>query len=155
MLAAGIVAAHNYTTVTFSYYALQSRDSDGFKPAITTQVVYVNEGDADYLTVVGTYGTLTQALQGTSATWAKAATAAAIANGVVTLGGADIFFGNSDTNLGMVANDVIRQVKSTATTFDNYYILTTLFTVTANTPGTPNDDSTATDTWYIKLRRSI
>lgn len=96
LLDAGIVATNNYTTVTVEYYNLKSRDSDSFSNAINTQVIYINQGDVDYLSLVGTYGNLTLALNGkqVSAPVAMVATGTAAyaqATGIITLATAGTF----------------------------------------------------------------
>lgn len=153
-----IVTTNNYTTVTINYLntsAVETRNAT--HEALNQLVLYVNQGDVDYTSLVGTYGTLTQASQGWTATWTAAGTVPTMSNGVITLGGADIFYGNSDTNIGLVADDVIFITRTTATAYSTYYKLASILTgTTANTPDIPNDLAAAAENaWYIHLVRAV
>lgn len=153
-----IVTTNNYTTVTINYLATTAVETRNTTHESFNQLVlYVNEGDTDYLSLVGTYGTLTQASQGWTATWTAAGTVPTMSNGVITLGGADIFYGNADVNIGLVADDVINIIKTTATAYNTYYKLASILTgTTANTPDIPNDlAAAATNAYYIHLVRSV
>jgi len=122
---------------------------------VNRAAVLVLSTATNVLSLVGTYGTLTQAISGWQATWTAAGTVPTLSNGVITLGGADIFYGNSDTNVGLDANDVINIVKTTATAYNlNYRLASLLSGTTAATNDIPNDlAAAATDAWYIKLTK--
>lgn len=140
-----IVAANQYTTVN-----IQSKiqnETGGARPsaALSQTVLYVNQGDADYTSLVGTYGVITQAFASKKATWATAGGNASVTNGVGTLGGADVFYGNSDTNIGLQAGDVI------IIGGVGYPIASILSATTWATYGVPNDAAAAA-TSYVQLR---
>lgn len=101
-------------------------------------VVYVYESASNYASFAGVDGTLTKAVRGGVV---AAGGNAAVANGVITLGGSDIFYGNSDTNIGLTVGDII-----TINAVD-YPIIAILSGTTAATNGTPNDQSAATTTY--------
>jgi len=66
----GIVATNQYTTVTIFYRDVVPYGDITPSPTITKGVViYVNEGSANLSSLVGTYGTLSNALSGVQATW--------------------------------------------------------------------------------------
>lgn len=141
-----IITTNNYSTYYISYRdpAVVKTRNEEFE-SVSQLLLYVNEAATNFATLCGTYGTLTMALAGYQATWSAAAsTGSAVANGVLTLGGSDIFYGNSDTNIGLIDNDVIL-------VGSNYYQINILTGTTASTPNTPNDQTTAA-TQYIKVR---
>lgn len=149
-----LVDASYYYQVTMNYNNRKNIGSAQESTSLVNKsVLYVLSTATNVLTLVGTYGTLTQALAGYSATWTAAGTVPTMSNGVITLGGSDIFYGNSDTNIGLVSGDVINIVKTTATAYNsNYRIASILTGTTCNTPDIPNDlADTATNAWYIKL----
>lgn len=152
----GATANANITNTSY-YYTV---DLDFNDPAYgdvvmanTTQVnravVLVLSTATNVDTLVGTYGTLTQALAGKSATWSAGGTTSSgdsVANGVLTLGNSEIFYGNSDTNIGVwLPGDTILIGSA-------YYVTEGILSgTTAATASTPNDASAAT-TYRIKLR---
>lgn len=89
-----IVTTNNYTTVTINYLettAVETRNPthEGFNQL----VLYVNQGDTDYPTLTGTYGTLTQAALGVVATHVTATGTIAVTQttGAVALAGGGTF----------------------------------------------------------------
>lgn len=120
---------------------------------VNKAVILVLSTATNVLTLVGTYGTLTQALAGKTATWTAAGTVPTMTNGVITLGGSDIFYGNSDTNIGLLALDVINVVRTTATAYNlNYRLASILSGTTAASPDIPNDFAAAAESaFYIHL----
>jgi len=132
-------------------------------PAISTYVngqvnqtvtVYVKTDATNVKTLVGYlssknigFGTLTAVVFNSKlATIAAAVTGdAAVANGVITVAGtADIFYGNSDTNIGATANDIVTIAAVP------YRIASILTATTAATDCTPNDASAAA-TLFVKF----
>lgn len=150
-----IVATNQYTTIELSFYNISSRDAVDTEERITDIVLYVNEGDSDALSLTGLYGTLTQGVKGVIATWVASTGNPAVANGVITLT-TDVFYGNTDTNIGSQwlaaggqgnaqAGDVIYVATAP-------YVITSVLTgATANTANIPND-ATAAAGWYVQLR---
>lgn len=142
-----IVAANNYTAFIFTHENRIPRDADDLKREVQQVVVFVNEAATDYASLAGPLGTLTAALTGYATTWSAAAgTGSSVTNGVLTLGGADVFYGNSDTNVGLIAGDYIL-IGSVG-----YQLGSILTGTTAETATTPNDAATAT-TRYIQYRK--
>jgi hypothetical protein len=90
------------------------------------------------------FGVLSALASGVRATITAASANAAVADGVVTIA-TDVFYGNTNTNIGLQAGDVI-SVNNTA-----YPIASILTGSTAATYGTPNDQSSAA-TLYAKWR---
>lgn len=142
-----VVATNTYNTTIIQYYSADPVNATNYNTEIQTVVVYTNQGDADYPSLVGTYGTLTQATIGITATWsAAAATGSSVTNGVLTLGGSDVFYGNADVNVGLQDNDAILIDTEP-------YIINILSATTASTANIPNDHATGV-TRYIKLRKT-
>ena len=84
-----IITTNNYTTVTINYIdpiAVQTRNT--VHDLYSSLILYVNEGDADYVTLTGTYGSLTQAIKGVAATWSAVSgnITFTITTGAITLG---------------------------------------------------------------------
>jgi len=119
-----------------------------------TVTVYVKTDATNVKTLVGYlssknigFGTLTAVVFNSKlATIAAAVTGdAAVANGVITVAGtADIFYGNSDTNIGATANDIVTIAAVP------YRIASILTATTAATDCTPNDASAAA-TLFVKF----
>lgn len=140
-----IVTTNEYTETVLQFANPTIKDS--LTSSVNDQfVIYTNQGGTDYTSLVGTYGTITQAIQGVQATWTTAGGDASVTNGVITLGGSDVFYGNTDTNIGLTAGDVVI-IGGVA-----YPIISILSGTTAATSGTPNDASAAA-TKYVKLRK--
>lgn len=107
--------------------------------------IYVLSTATNVATLVGSYGTLTYALAGKAATiHATTGASGAVANGVITIGDGDIFYGNSDTNVGLVSSDVV--VIGTTP----YIIGSFLTGTTASTASIPNDQGAAAG-FYVHL----
>ena len=130
--ASSIVASNTYTEVTVSSVVGNSA------------VILVKTGATNYDDLLGTYGTLTGLKAGYKVSMAAATANASATNGVITIV-TDVFYGNTDTNIGLQAGDVI------AIGGVGYPIASILTGATAATYGTPNDASAAT-TVYAKWR---
>jgi hypothetical protein len=130
--ASSIVASNTYTEVTVSSVVGNSA------------VILVKTGATNYSDLLGTYGTLTGLKAGYKVTMAAAAANASVTNGVITIV-TDVFYGNTDTNIGLQAGDVV------AIGGVSYPIASILTGATAASYGTPNDASSAT-TVYAKWR---
>lgn len=130
--ASAIVATNTYTEVLIS-------SATG-----SSAVILVKTGVANYADLLGTYGTLTGLQAGYRVSMAAASANASASNGVITIV-TDVFYGNTDTNIGLQAGDVI------AIGGVGYPIASILTGATAATYGTPNDASAAT-TVYAKWR---
>lgn len=142
-----IVSTNNYTAFIFTHERRIPRDADSLKNEVQQVVVFVNEAATDYAALAGPLGTLTSALTGYTTTWSAAAsTGSTVTNGVLTLGGSDVFYGNTDTNIGLIAGDYIL-IGSVG-----YQLGSILTATTAETATTPNDASIAT-TRYIQYRK--
>jgi len=144
-----IEATSHYTTYTITYLD-QAAWGEGTHQTQDYSVLYlyVKETATYFPTLCGEGGTLTQGLKGMTATWSAAAgTGSSMSNGVITLGGSDIFYGNSDTNLGLHNNDMIYLNAV-------FYTIGVLSGTTAWSAETPNDQSTSA-TQYIKLRSGL
>lgn len=142
-----IVAANNYTAFIFIAEKRTPRDADSLKDETQQIVVFVNEAATDYASLAGPLGTLTTALNGYATTWsAAAATGSTVTNGVLTLGGTDVFYGNADVNVGLIAGDYILIGAV------GYQLGSILSATTAETATIPNDATIAT-TRYIQYRK--
>lgn len=130
--ASSIVASNTYTEVVISSVTGNSA------------VILVKTGVSNYNDLLGTYGTLTGLKAGYKVSMAAATANASATNGVITIV-TDVFYGNTDTNIGLQAGDVI------AIGGVGYPIASILTGATAATYGTPNDASAAT-TVYAKWR---
>lgn len=130
--ASAIVATNTYTEVLISSATGNSA------------VILVKTGVANYADLLGTYGTLTGLQAGYRVSMAAASANAAVSNGVITIA-TDVFYGNTDTNVGLQAGDVV------AIGGVGYPIASILTGATAATYGTPNDAMSAA-TVYAKWR---
>ena len=104
----------------------------------------VKEGVTNFNDLLGSYGTLTGLNAGYRVSIAAASANASVANGVITIV-TDVFYGNTDTNIGLQAGDIV------AIGGVGYPIASILTGTTAATYGIPNDASSAT-TKYAKWR---
>lgn len=144
-----LVSTNNYSTIQMEIY---NDTMTGFgTPGTSTNVVlYVNEGDTDYVTLIGydstsgaAYGTLSAPLYNNKrAVYTTATADATVANGVLTLQ-TDVFYGNTDTNIALSANDFI------LIALVDYRLISILTGATAATSSIPNDGTGAT--LYVKL----
>ncbi len=145
-----LVAANQYTTVQLELVP-ENWTGTGMKGAAVNYVLYVNQGDTDYVTLVGydstsgaAYGTLSAPVyNGKRAVYTTASANAAVADGVITIA-TDVFYGNTDTNIALAGGDFI------LVGLVDYRILSILTGATANTSSIPNDASSAA-TLYVKL----
>jgi hypothetical protein len=142
-----LVSTNNYTTFIFTYEREVPRNADTLKKETVQVAVFINEAATGYSAMGGALGTLNAALTGYSATWsAAAATGSTVTNGVLTLGGADVFYGNADVNVGLIAGDYILIGAV------GYQLASILSGTTAATASIPND-ATIAETRYIQWRK--
>ena len=141
-LATTVNTTYAYTTFIFTVNNVTLLDTSmTFEPVQV--VVYVYESASNYASFAGLNGTLTRCVRSGVQT---AGGNAAVANGVITLGAPDIFYGNSDINVGLFEGDII-----TIGGVD-YPIINILSGTTAATNGIPNDASSATTTYKLLKR---
>lgn len=130
--ASSIVAATKYTQVLVS-------STTGI-----SAVILVNKDATNYADLLGTYGTLTGLKAGYKVSMAAATANASVTDGVITIV-TDVFYGNTNTNVGLQSGDVV------AIGGVGYPIASILTGATAASYGTPND-ATAATTVYAKWR---
>lgn len=138
-----VVSTNNYTSFVFQYEAKKDLSNDSLKKETQVVVVLVNEAATNYESFAGAYGTLTQMLQGVTATWSAGTgtLAATAATDVLTLAG-----GGEFTTQSILAGDVLVQDGETT-----YYPVTAITTVTTGLGIVAVDNAAAAYT-IIKLR---
>lgn len=158
-----LVDASYYAQVIINYNNRQNQGtSQTSTQLVNKSVLYVLNGSdptsapttANYITLLGTYGTLTQALVGKAATWilqTNAGTHTAIA-GTITLVGGDKFFAAAPT-APLVPGDVLSASSATALTSAGYPIVGSILTdATAASPTAGTITFAANVAHYVQLR---
>lgn len=138
-----IVTTNNYTTFVFQVQLDTTFARDSVYKEVQTVVVYVNEAATNYESFAGTYGTLTQALSGTVATYSAGTgtLAATAATDLLTLATGEF------AAQGIMAGDVLFQDGETT-----YYLVNTVLSVSTANAIVGADNAAAAYT-IIKLRR--
>jgi len=138
-----ITTSANYTTFVFQVQLDTTYGRDSVNKEVQTVVIYVNEAATNYESFAGAYGTLTQALGGTVATYSAGVgtLAATAATDLLTLATGEF------PAQGIMAGDVLFQDGETT-----YYLVNSVMTVATANAIVGADNAAAAYT-IVKLRR--
>jgi len=138
-----ITTGASYTTFAFSVQLDTTFGRDSVNKEVQVVVIYVNEAATNYESFAGAYGTLTQALGGTVATYSAGTgtLAATAATDLLTLATGEF------AAQGIMAGDVLFQTGETT-----YYLVNTVLSVATANAIVGADNAAAAYT-IVKLRR--